>query len=618
MSNRSMPSLRLPLLLLFLTLCASLGLMLDASIVRISSEQPIDQFVNAQKELRNFAIDRQDEMLAEKINLLNKTLEDTYIINEKRFLSILYLFGFAILICGVSLLSRTKSVSSAHKRAINFLKRSVQNERSALDVIIHDVRDATGYIEEHLKRMTANPPEKKGDQTNLEFGIAETIDLAGHLKAISEELEAVHESYTNVDRLLLKLSAKCGENAHSAAATRIEWNTMGHKLRQLSEHQNKIKTLADKTVTAQSQCSEQLAKSLEFNRTYTSHSENVQNNLNQLFENTRSGYQNLDNMGNFIAESKVDVQKAAGLVQGLSERAEAIVNIIDVIDDIAEQTNQLALNASIEAARAGEQGQGFAVVAGEVRNLAARSSTATRTITELLGTIQEEAGHAAQLIEKSKQSVSLTFDNIRSVDQSYRESLILARHSVSGLDVLLRDVNNHFSELKTIEKSGQEVKKLCSKMQTVLEEQLEMGAAINSDGNQLTVYSDRIARLLTRQFHEINHSQKMLSLTDQSIIKLKNKLSSSQGNTVKVKSYFEQIFQQSLRAQSIKKTRSTDLAVNLQKLKSSANSLALIHEAESNSYVPTLKKPLAEKKTNNLEGVTLQKNDDETIDQTAV
>ena len=99
------------------------------------------------------------------------------------------------------------------------------------------------------------------------------------------------------------------------------------------------------------------------------------------------------------------VKQSADIVKKLGNNSDQIGEIIQVIDDIADQTNLLALNAAIEAARAGEQGRGFAVVADEVRKLAERTTKATKEIAEMIKKIQQDTGGAVESIEMGTEEV---------------------------------------------------------------------------------------------------------------------------------------------------------------------------------------------------------------------
>ncbi|WP_298270755.1 methyl-accepting chemotaxis protein [Geobacter sp.] len=112
------------------------------------------------------------------------------------------------------------------------------------------------------------------------------------------------------------------------------------------------------------------------------------------------------------------VRDSAAIVDSLGSKSEKIGEIIEVINEIADQTNLLALNAAIEAARAGEQGRGFAVVADEVRNLAVKTMNSTKQINAMVAEIQRETREAVASIENAKQEAEVSENHSLQVESS--------------------------------------------------------------------------------------------------------------------------------------------------------------------------------------------------------
>ena len=322
-------------------------------------------------------------------------------------LMVLVAVAVTILVCLVGMLL-TKSISASMAGMSGMIQEIAANNLAIEDLEVTS-DDEMGQAGEALNRM----------KNNLREIIQAIAGTAEHVASASEEI-----------------SSSASQQSQSAETQKDQTTQVATALQEMSATVLQVSENSGKAADASSKAAETAR-----------HGGTI---VDQTLAKMRT-----------IAESVSNTAKKVG---ELGKSSDQIGRIIGVIDDIADQTNLLALNAAIEAARAGEQGRGFAVVADEVRKLAERTTSATKEIAQMIRTVQEETKVAVaameagtRQVEEGVQTTAQAGDSLKEIIHTSEQVGEMITHIATAAteqSSTTEEINNNMEQIATLVKES--------------------------------------------------------------------------------------------------------------------------------------------------------------------
>jgi twitching motility protein PilJ len=291
-----------------------------------------------------------------------------------------------------------------------------------------------------------------------------TEDITGAIAdSVNYAIEALRELVTTINESAILVDGAARQTEGSA-----------RQLAAASEAQSKQLESASRAINRMASSIEEVSGNAERSSDVARHSVDVAHKGGDAVRRTIEGM-------NAIRET---IQETSKRIKRLGESSQEIGNIVELINDIADQTNILALNAAIQASMAGEAGRGFAVVADEVQRLAERSANATRQIEFLVRTIQADTNEAIVSMERSTTDVV--------------GGALLAENAGAALEEIEQVSNQIAALVQNISSSAREQGKAASAVTRSMDVLEEINAETQANTSATTSAISKLAELATQ------------------------------------------------------------------------------------------------------------------------
>lgn len=348
------------------------------------------------------------------------------------------------------------------------------------------------------------------------------IKIASKSNLICNGAKEAQKTAQSASQRIQKLSNTCRSSSNFAAATQLEWkkNSMMSTISQVGRSYDKIQDLVTNIKSTSESCNRLLIESFNTEKVVKEKREQIVTRLGTVQADSVVAFRQFDKLFEVIGASGDRVREAGNLFNQISQRSETIGQIVRAFENVSEQINLQTLNASIEAAKYGPRGQEFSEIAEEIRKLSDKSSHATRTLTNLLSSVQEEIEKGFSLVSSGGENINESYKIAQKCQEYFRTSSSASKKVISDLDLVKTDTSIQTNKLAEIENLNKVNLDSFEGLKDLLRKELGANSKICTESTKLAEHCEELSSLLSKQYYEMTHCSKLLQGTVNSLMEL--------------------------------------------------------------------------------------------------
>ncbi len=382
------------------------------------------------------------------------------------------------------------------KDSVRLRKDEVGDIGRAFDQVIlymQSLGDVAGKIAKNDLTVTITPKSDKDEVSHafaqmissLRTAVGQVADNAHRLAVASDELASAAgqagQATSQIATTVQEVAKGITQQSDSVSRTAVSVEQMGRAISGVAAGAQEQASGINKASAVTAQLNENIQK-------VAGNAESVTKDSGEAARVAKAGSKTVEETIQGMKNIKEKVGISAQKVQEMGSRSDQIGVIVETIEDIASQTNLLALNAAIEAARAGEHGKGFAVVADEVRKLAERASGATKEIGELIKEIQKTVAEAVNAMKDGANEVEVGVKLANSAGDALADILKVA-------EAVYKQSEQATSNVLQMRSAANELVSAVDSVSAVIEENTASTEEMAAGANEVTKAIETIASI---------------------------------------------------------------------------------------------------------------------------